>query len=538
MPERPYTRDQVLLLPPALDDWIAPTHPVRFVAAWLDGLTAADWTELGVTRTPARQGEARYAPAALLAIWVYGFMTGIRSTRALETACRDQLPFRWLTGNQTPDHNTLARFYQRHREQFHHLFHRSVRLAATAGLVDWALQAVDGTKLRANAAGDRMLDAAALSALAARVEAAIAALEADTGTARIGPPELPAELGEPMALRTRIAAAAAQLDGADQTDAVADPDAPVADAAGPAPAALPVDLRELTALRARIAQAQGRLDEGRTKGNVTDPDAHQMTAQGVNRPAYNAQAVVAPVATATDRGGRLIVAVDVRTRADDHDVLPALIAAAAATTGRAAAVTVADGGYYSGADLAACAAQDRTVVIPEPDQARADDPYGPHAFAHDPATDTVICPEGTVLKRWGEPDPAKPARYGAPDTACRVCPAKAACCPDAKRGKVIVRSPEAAVRERHRDWMATADAQAVQKRRQGLIEGVFGVLKTRHTARQCLLRGRDHVAAEWTLLATAYNLGTLWRAARGDYGKRAARALGSLATAAGTAIAA
>ena len=160
MPQRPFSRAQTYLLPPRLEEWIAPTHPVRFVAAWLDGLSAADWTALGVDREPARQGEARYAPEALLAIWVYGFMVGIRSSRALETACRDQLPFRWLSGNQTPDHNTLWRFYQRYRRDFHHLFHRTVRLAVEAELVDWALQAVDGTKLAANAAGDRMLDAA------------------------------------------------------------------------------------------------------------------------------------------------------------------------------------------------------------------------------------------------------------------------------------------------------------------------------------------------------------------------------------------
>lgn len=472
MPQRPFSRAQTYLLPPALDDWIPATHPVRFVAAWLDGLTDDAWAELGIALTPARQGEARYAPQALLAIWVYGFMIGIRSTRALETACRDQLPFRWLSGNQLPDHNTLWRFYQRHRPQFHHLFHHSVRLAVEADLVDWAIQAVDGTKLAANAAGDRMLDAAQLGDLARRVDAAIAALEAQEAAGVSGPPDLPADLGD------------------------------------------------LTALRDRIAQAEGRLAEGRRKGNVTDPDAHQMTAQGVTRPAYNAQAVVASVARSTVARGRLIVAVDVRTRADDHDVLPALIAQAAARTGRLAAVTVADAGYSSGADLAACADLGATVVVPEPRQRRTADPYGPQAFVHDPVTDTLRCPAGTVLPRWGTPDPGRDARYGAPATACRTCPAKPACCPTTARGRVIVRRPHAAVRDQHRAWMASAAAQHQATRRKGLIEGVFGTLKTRHGARQCLLRGLANVQAEWTLLATAFNLQTLWRAAHEPAGTR------------------
>ena len=479
MPQRPFSRAQTFLLPPSLEEWIAPTHPVRFVAAWLDGLTADEWTALGIEREPARQGEARYAPAALLAIWVYGFMVGIRSSRALETACRDQLPFRWLSGNQTPDHNTLWRFYQRYRPEFHHLFHHTVRLAVEAELVDWALQAVDGTKLAANAAGDRMLDAAALAALAARVDGAIAELEASTGGERSGPPDLPAELGE------------------------------------------------LAALRARITQAEARLTEGRSKANVTDPDAHQMTARGVNRPAYNAQAVVAPVATSTAQGGRLIVAVDVRTRADDHDVLPELIAAATARTGQRAAITVADAGYYSGADLATCAEAGAVVVVSEPRLPRQDDPYGPTAFVHDPATDTLTCPAGQRLVRWGPDDPAKPARYGAPDAVCRGCPAKAACCPEQQRGRVIVRSPAAAVREQHREWMTSADAQAARRRRKGLIEGVFGTLKTRHGARQLLLRGVENVIAEWTLLATAFNLQTLAQAAQGAYGATDTRPAGA-----------
>lgn len=473
MPQRPFSRTQTFLLPPTVDDWVAPTHPVRFVAAWLDGLTAADWAALGIDLAPARQGEARYAPQALLAIWVYGFMSGVRSTRALETACRDQLSFRWLSGNQTPDHNTLWRFYQRHRPQFHHLFHRSVRLAVEADLVDWALQAVDGTKVAANAAGDRMLDAAQLAALADRVDAAIAEVEAQQGEADSGPPDLPAELGN------------------------------------------------LTALRTRIAQAEARVAEGRTKANVTDPDAHQMTARGSNRPAYNAQAVVTPVATTSGAGGpggRLIVAVAVRTRADDHGVLPELITQATARTGRAAAVTVADAGYYSGADLAACAELGATVIVPEPRQRRTDDPYGPDAFRHDPGTDTLTCPEGQVLTRWGTADPAKDARYGAADTVCRRCPAKPVCSPTARRGRVIVRSPHATLRDQHRTWLASAPARAALTRRKGLIEPVFGILKTRHGARQCLLRGLANVTAEWTLLATAFNLRTLWRAAQGRCG--------------------
>ncbi|MDQ3656800.1 MAG: transposase [Chloroflexota bacterium] len=192
MPQRPFSRDPVFLIPPSLDDWLPAEHPARFVAVWLDELTAADGATLGIDPQPARTGEHRYAPEALLAIWVYGFMVGIRSTRGLAAACRDQVPVRWLSGTQQPDHNTLARFDQRHRGQLRHLCHRSVQTAVHAGLVDFALQAVAGTKIAANAAGDRRLTADQVDALATRGEAAIADLDAqDRATDPSGPPAAP-----------------------------------------------------------------------------------------------------------------------------------------------------------------------------------------------------------------------------------------------------------------------------------------------------------------------------------------------------------
>ncbi len=83
--------------------------------------------------------------------WAYGFMTGVRSSRKLEAGCRDQIPYLWLTGWQYPDHNTLWRFYRRHRQGMRTLFKRTVRTAVAMELVDLAVQAVDGTNLPANA---------------------------------------------------------------------------------------------------------------------------------------------------------------------------------------------------------------------------------------------------------------------------------------------------------------------------------------------------------------------------------------------------
>lgn len=115
-------------------------------------------------------------------------MTGVRSCRKLEAACRDQIPFLWLTGWQHPDHNTLWRFYRAHRPSMRRLLNQTIVTAVDVGLVDLAVQAVDGTKVGASAAADRSFDAASLGRLLEKTEAAIAALEAQNEDGDDPPP--------------------------------------------------------------------------------------------------------------------------------------------------------------------------------------------------------------------------------------------------------------------------------------------------------------------------------------------------------------
>ena len=116
MPLRDMDREQMWLLPPSLDELLPLDHPARFVAVFVDALDKEGWAELGVEIDGDPLGALAYHPRALLCVWLYGFMTGVRSCRKLEAACRDQIPYLWLTGWQHPDHNTLWRFYKEHRQ--------------------------------------------------------------------------------------------------------------------------------------------------------------------------------------------------------------------------------------------------------------------------------------------------------------------------------------------------------------------------------------------------------------------------------------
>ncbi len=474
MPRRAFSRDQSYLLPPSLDDWVPADHAVRFVAAFVDGLTAADWAPLEVASTGAWTGAPAYHPEMLLSVWLAGFMSNVRSVRALEAACRDQLPFRWLTGNQLPDHNTLWRFYDGHRSHLPQLFQLTVKTAWKAGLVDLALMAVDGTKVAGNVARAGMQDAEALAALEGQAAA-------------------------------RSAELTAQLD---------------AEGATAAPR-LPPDVRQARALQDRVTAARKVVEavDGPKQANPVDADARLLPTRQGWVAGYNAQAAVVATPPGVDHPrGRVIVAVDVVTAEHDAGQLLPVRDAAVATLGQVPEVLLADGGYHGGPDLEACAARGQVVVMPEAQGDRLQDPTHKDQFAYEAETDRYTCPQGQPLRRQGtiqRKDRPTVQRYVMVEPrVCRTCPLFGTCTKDYRHGRTLEIGPQDQALRAHRIWMATAEAEALRRERQTLIEPVFGILKERLGGRRFHTRGLAKVQVEWALLATGFNLRTLWRAWR------------------------
>lgn len=467
MPTRPLTRDQAFLLPPRLDDLVPTDHPVRFVAAYVDALEPATWREWDMSGEGDPLGAPSYHPQLLLGVWLYGFMTRTRSSRGLERACREQIPLLWLTGCQYPDHNSLWRFYRDHREHLRAVFKRTVRTAVRLGLVDLALQAVDGTKVKANAARERTLNREGLERLMAQVEEAIAALEAqNVADEAPGVAALPAEMASAQALRTRVARALEQVQG----------------------------------------------EEGRRQANVTDPEAGLLRGRDGWVTGYNAQAMVSPL-QAAGAGGLLITAVAVSAASHDQEQLLPMVAQAGENIGEPVATTLADGGYHSGENLRACAAQGYRVVMSESQSEALADPYHKDHFSHDAETDTYRCPQGQQLSYRGTTRGRKGVEvrvYCAPGSVCQACVAFGDCTRNRQGRKLTVGAYEPELRA-HRAAMAEERAQAHYRRRQGIVEPVFGILKEVMGARGFLTRGLEKVAAEWCLLAAAFNLRSLWR---------------------------
>ena len=471
VPIRPLSRDLTWLFPPTLDELIPADHPARFVAAFVDSLDRAAWAKMEIALDGDPLGAPSYDARTLLCVWLYGFMTRVRSTRKLEDACRDQIPFLWLTGWEQPDHNTLWRFYQAHRQEMRQLFKRTIRTAVRLRLVDLAVQAVDGTRIAGNAARERTYDQASLERLLEQTDAAIADLEAQNVAGEDPPPpRLPQELVQAKRLREQVGAALDQLDAED-------------------------------------VQQQ--------RVNLTDPDATIQKDRNGYLVGYNAQAMVSPLdARAAGCAGLLITAAEVTTDADDHRQLAPMIDQARETTGQTVNMTLADGGYHSGPNLQACADRDQAIAMPEAQRKALEKPYHKNAFRYDADADTFTCPEGQILRYAGSTHRKRrpiARRYRAGLGICQACPAFHECAKDRPRGRTIETGPEEELLRTHRVWMATAEAKNLYRRRKVLPEPTFGILKEQQAARRFLLRGLAHVQAEWVLLATAFNLRTLYR---------------------------
>jgi transposase len=142
-------RDQAFLLPPDLRDWLPADHLAWFVRDVIDQLDLQPF--LKAYRADGH-GRAAYQPRMLLAVLLYAYCTGIRSSRQIERRCHEDIAFRVLGGNSTPDHVTIARFRVRHEQALAGLLVASLRLCAAAGMVRLGLVALDGTKIEANAA--------------------------------------------------------------------------------------------------------------------------------------------------------------------------------------------------------------------------------------------------------------------------------------------------------------------------------------------------------------------------------------------------
>jgi transposase len=466
MPVRTLSRQQTWLMPPSLEQLLPEGHAARFVAAVVDNLPESEWAEMGVDLDGELMGAPSYHPRLLLSMWLYGFMTGTRSSRKLEVACREQVPCYWLTGWQQPDHNTLWRFYKEHRDQMRRLFRLTVKTAVKMDLLDTTMQAVDGTKIAANANKRRTYDKAELEMLLVRTDKLIQALEEENAK------------GEASS-----------------------------------PIYRPKKQKQAEDLQSQVKRAMKLLAEEERKSiNLTDGDTNLMKSHQGIIAAYNVEAMVSPLKSEVSSKKRVFMtAVDATQHpSDNHQLIP-MMDQAKETTEVVAGQTLADAGFCSGANLVACEDRKQVIIMPGSQERQLRKPYHKDKFIYDAKTDSYLCPFGQTLgfKKTKYMRNAIMRIYRGSPAACRRCAAFGECTKSKYGRELQIGEHEAALR-RHRQWMETEEAKKAYKKRMEMVEAPFGILKEVMGLRRFLLRGLANVRAEATMVAAALNLRTLY----------------------------
>src|SRR5689334_6763660 len=142
-------REQELLLPPSLREWLPEDHLAWFV---LDAVEAMDLGSFYLAYRADGHGRAAHDPAMMVALLLYAYAVGERSSRGIERRCQEDIAFRVIAANQAPDHATVARFRVRHQDALAALFGQVLALCAEAGAIQVGVVAVDGTRMKADAA--------------------------------------------------------------------------------------------------------------------------------------------------------------------------------------------------------------------------------------------------------------------------------------------------------------------------------------------------------------------------------------------------
>src|SRR3954452_16202048 len=201
-------REQVFLMPPSVREWLPAGHLAWFV---LDAVAELDLAAFYGAYRADGHGRPAHDPALMVALVLYAYAVGERSTRRIERRCREDVAFRVIAANLAPDHATIARFVVRHQDALGELFSQVLALCAKAGLVRAGTIALDSTKIAANASGLQNLDYERIAREMIAEGIATDQAEDERFGDRRGD-ELPPELADPKTRRERLRAAKAELE--------------------------------------------------------------------------------------------------------------------------------------------------------------------------------------------------------------------------------------------------------------------------------------------------------------------------------------
>ena len=450
-------RDQLLLLPEAVDDYVGSDNPVRFIDAFVDGL---DLTAAGFLRVEAKaMGRPGYAPGDLLKLYIYGYLNRVRSSRRLETECHRNIEVLWLLRTLKPDFKTIADFRRDNRAAFRAVFRQFVLLCRRLDLYGRELPAVDGTRIKAVNNKDRNFTRSSLREFIRRAD----------------------EWLEDYLKR---------LDEGDVEDG--------ATGGGARTKNLAEKIAALNEKRGRYQAMLAQLDRtGEDQISLTDPDSRAMAAHTKVGVGYNVQVAV-------DAKNKLIVEQAVTNQVVDMGLLTETSEPAREILGVETIDVVADRGYFKIEDIEACEQAGCVPHVAKPQRGSSvrEGLFRKDEFRYDAGLDAYVCPAGKLLTpiRRGRMRDLERTDYGNPK-ACRACQLRPRCTNGARS---VFRLENEDVLDRMAERLKARPA--ILDRRREVVEHPFGSIKQWMYQGAFLMRGLANVRAEFSLTALAYNL--------------------------------
>jgi transposase len=446
-------REQVVLFPAVIDDYVSGDNPVRFVEAFVNQLELG---ALGFSKAePKERGRPAYDPRDLLKLYLYGYVNEIRSSRKLERETQRNVELMWLLRRLRPDHKTIANFRKDNARALPGVFREFSKVCRQLNLYGGELVGIDGSKFRAVNSRDRNFSEAKLKQrlqwIEEKIEKYLAALQAEDEADNQGSEDSGAELQ-------------AQL------------------------AALQERRLVYERLQERLAES------GEKQLSLTDADARLMKGRQGHHVGYNVQIAV-------DSKHKLVADFAVTNEGNDLNCLAELAQGAQQELGVRELKVCADRGYYNTAQIKTCEDAGIEVHMERP-QPRTPDGIFPLAqFSYDQSQDNYLCPAGKRLS-YRTFDKEKQARCYWTE-ACHSCALKSQC--TSGKGPRKIRRPvgqDAADRMLQR---VAENPQFVELRKQ-LVEHPFGTIKRQMGQDYFLMCGQEKVRAEASLTLLAYNL--------------------------------
>jgi transposase len=450
-------RFQLGLFPKSIEDYVGKDDPVRAYDAFVEAL---DFNALGIEIDPNQVGNSEYDPKAMLKLLVYGYSYGIKSSRKLEREIYHNLSFIWLMGGLKPDHKTIAEFRRKNKEVLKQVLRQCVRVCIKLDLIEGNVLFVDGTKIRANASRCKTHDRAYYERLLVEIDSRIEQLLKDS---------------EEVDQREEGLGSCVAMDK---------------------------ELAKAERLKSKVQEALKAFKETDSKQiNLTDPDCALMHSVQGSHADYNVQSVV------DDKHG-LIVHAEPVNETSDVNQFARQIEQAHEVLRKPCQVSCADAGYADTEELQKVDGQGVKVIVPSQRQALHEEekPFSKSHFRYDQEQDCYWCPEAHRLSYMGTDNKSGKREYQMTDPqVCHRC-VHYGPCTTAKRGRRIKRLRYEEMKEKLEAQYEEAASQEVYARRKARVEHPFGHIKRNLKTDGFLMRGRDGVGAETSLLATCFNL--------------------------------